>query len=274
MGFPVEQVTETLENCDFDFGKTLRLLFAGMDSARLRYEGVPSRMSRHQAKKNVRRHADLPADAHEQYIARAQAFRPGHIFRVYDVGMHAGNTTAACFWLSFAAAWSRLPENPGTDQRNDFFTSLVPLRRQVRETPYTNLLASNRRSGSDALGLLAQSLRHYFAKTDDCVLRRSRDEQLWFPAFAALTPTARSRTLTDYRRWVTRIGQSEYADELVVAAVAKEMQVRIVVVPYTPRTAGDPWALSQYERDLSDERTIYLGNDDVHYVWLAPEPDE
>ena len=73
---------------------------------------------------------------------------------------------------------------------------------------------------------------------------------------------------------MARIAESEYVDELVVAAVAKEMQVRIVVVPYTPRTAGDAWALSQYERDLSDERTIYLGNDDVHYVWLPPEPDE
>ena len=188
--------------------------------------------------------------------------------------MHAGDTTAACFCIAFAAAWSRLPESPATDQRNDFFTSLIPLRQQVRETPCINLLASNRRSSSDPLGLLAQLLRHYFVKTDDCVLRRSRDEQLWFPAFAALTPAARSRILTDYRRWVARIAESEYADELVVAAVAKEVQVRIVVAPYTPRTAGDAWALSQDERDLSDERIIYLGNDDVHYVWLAPEPDE
>ena len=148
------------------------------------------------------------------------------------------------------------------------------MRRQVRDTPCNNLRASNRRSTSDPLGLLAQLLRHYFAQGESCVLRRNRDELVWFPAFAALTPLARSITLTDYRRWVTKIAENEYADELVVAAVAKEMQVRIVVVPYTPRTAGDAWALSQYERDLSDERTIYLGKDDVHYVWLAPEPDE
>ena len=108
-------------------------------------------------------------------------------------------------------------------------------------------------------------------------MRRFRDELRWFPAFvAALTPLAGSRTLADYRRWVARIAEHEYADELVVAAVAKEMQVKIVVVPYTPRAAEDMWALSQYERDNSDSdaRTIYLGNDDVHYVWLARDPDE
>ena len=274
MGFPTQQVTETLEKCDFDFGKTLRLLFAGMDAARLRYEGVPSRMNRHHAKKNVRRHADLPSDAHEQYIGRAQAFLPGHVFQVYDVGMHAGETTAACFWLAFAAAWSRVSESPAVDQRNDFFTSLVTLRRQVRETPCINLRASNRRSSSDPLGLLAQLLRHYFAKGEDCVLRRRRDGMPWFPAFASLTPLAHATTLADYRRWVGRIAESEYADEIVVAAVAKEMQVQIVVVPYTPHSAGGMWAIPQYERDISDERTIYLGNNDVHYVWLAPEPDE
>ena len=96
----------------------------------------------------------------------------------------------------------------------------MPLRRQVRKTPCINLRASNRRSTSDPLGLLAQLLRHYFAKGEDCVLRRSRDELVWFPAFAALTPLARSRTLTDYRRWVARIAENEYADELVVVAVA------------------------------------------------------
>ena len=63
MGFPPTQVIETVERCDFDFGKALRLLFAGMDAARLRYEGLPSRLNRHHAKRNVRRHADLPADA-------------------------------------------------------------------------------------------------------------------------------------------------------------------------------------------------------------------
>ena len=252
MGFPLGQVTETLEKCDFDFGKALRLIFAGMDAGRLRYEGVPSRMNRHHAKRNVRRHADLPANAHQQYITRAQAFLPGQFFQVCDVGMYAGETTAACLWLAFAAAWSRCPEMLALDERNDLFRSLVPLRRQVHKTPCTDLRASNRRNTSDPLRLLSQLLRHYFAKSEDCVLRRFRDELLWFPAFAALTPLAGSRTLADYRRWVARIAEHEYADELVVAAVAKEMQLQIVVVPYTPRAAEDMWALSQYERDNSE----------------------
>ena len=77
--------------------------------------------------------------------------------------------------------------------------------------------------------------------------------------FAALTPLAGSRTLADYRRWVARIAEHEYADELVVAAVAKEMQVKIVVVPYTPRAAEDMWALSQYERDNSESSPPLAG---------------
>ena len=267
MGFPPEQIAEALEKCDFDFGKALRLMFAGMDAARLRYEGVPTRLNRHHAKRNVRRHADLPADAHEQYIARMQVFCPGQTFQVCDVGMYAGETTAACFWLAFAAAWSRCPENLSDHK----FKHLLALRREVRDTPSANLRADNRAGASDPLGVLSQLLRHYFAKGNDCVLRRFDDELVWFPALAALTPLAASRTLADYRRWVARVAEHEYADELVVAAVAKEMHVRIIVVPYTPRAAQDKWSLSQYEGDDSNTRTIYLGNDDVHYVWLAPD---
>ena len=60
---------------------------------------------------------------------------------------------------------------------------------------------------------------------------------------------------------------------LVVLAVALELSIRIVVVPYTPATALAPWAIPTYGRIGASQdatRTIYLGNDDVHYVYLKP----
>ena len=66
----------------------------------------------------------------------------------------------------------------------------------------------------------------------------------------------------------------EYADELVVLAVALELSIRIVVIPYTPESAFLPRAIPTYAptgaaRDAS--RTIYLGSNDVQYVYLKPE---
>ena len=63
----------------------------------------------------------------------------------------------------------------------------------------------------------------------------------------------------------------EYADELVVLAVALELSIRIVVIPYTPEFALEHWKIPTYEptnaaQDAS--RTIYLGNYDVHFVYL------
>ena len=61
---------------------------------------------------------------------------------------------------------------------------------------------------------------------------------------------------------------TEYADELVVAAVSKVLKLRIVVVPWTPPDAAGPWSISKYQ-DAHDFPTIYLGNNDVHYVLLG-----
>ena len=42
------------------------------------------------------------------------------------------------------------------------------------------------------------------------------------------------------------LGQNEYADELVIVAVAMELHVHIVFVPCTPPQAPRPWAVSTY----------------------------
>jgi len=71
---------------------------------------------------------------------------------------------------------------------------------------------------------------------------------------------------------VSRLSKNEYADELVVAAVAMELKIKIVCVPYTPPTAGGAWSISQYQppnTDLPGDQTVVLGNNDVRYMWLA-----
>ena len=80
------------------------------------------------------------------------------------------------------------------------------------------------------------------------------------------------RTIDKYKTWVGKLANREYADELVVAAVSLELQIKIVCVPHTPATAGGTWAITKYQppnTDLADDHTVVLGNNDVHYMWLA-----
>ena len=82
------------------------------------------------------------------------------------------------------------------------------------------------------------------------------------------------RTELLYERWVQKLAKKEYADELVVLAVALELSIRIVIIPYTPASASSPWAIPTYgSRGAAQDagRTIYLGNNDLHYVYLKPK---
>ena len=110
------------------------------------------------------------------------------------------------------------------------------------------------------------------ASTSDCAAVSSRGPVS--AAFASLAVRGAQRTEQLYERWVAKLALKEYADELVVLAVALELSIRIVVIPYTPESAFLPWAIPTYgptgaAQDAS--RTIYLGNNDVHYVYLKPE---
>ena len=66
--------------------------------------------------------------------------------------------------------------------------------------------------------------------------------------------------------WLRRAAEVEYADELIVAALSTFLGVKITIVPYT-RPGQQPWVVSSYED--SDSYEMALGNNDVHYVWLA-----
>ena len=100
-------------------------------------------------------------------------------------------------------------------------------------------------------------------------MRRDMKETL-YAAFAALGRD--ERTVQKYIAWVGRLATREYADELVVLAVALELKIKIVCVPHQPADADGPWAISQYQppgANLADDLTVVLGNDDLHYMWLA-----
>ena len=87
-----------------------------------------------------------------------------------------------------------------------------------------------------------------------------------------LAGEGRARTLHSYEQWVNKLADEEFADELVVLATSLELGVRIVCVPYTPKGAT-PWKISHYppqDRPGMSDVVVHLGNDDVHYVWLAP----
>ena len=87
------------------------------------------------------------------------------------------------------------------------------------------------------------------------------------PFFAAL-PSSSPREAPQYKAWVAKLAKTEYADELVIAAVATEMKLRIVVVPWTPPEQERPFLIRSHP-DRSDLPTIYLGNNDVHFVLLG-----
>ena len=92
--------------------------------------------------------------------------------------------------------------------------------------------------------------------------------QRFFPAYAALTcRKSGAPSLGDYKKWVRRVAFSEFADELIVAAAAAELCIKITVVPYTPPDAATPWKITEY--GVASRGHVYLGNDDVHYVWLG-----
>ena len=127
------------------------------------------------------------------------------------------------------------------------------------------------------IAAFAVQLRMHMCHGSDAVLHRADIRDTIFQAFAALGDKnmpgqGKARSLESYKRWVAKLAKDEFADELVVLATSMELSVRIVCVPYTPPGLA-PWQISQYPpegRGIASNITVYLGNDDAHYVWLDP----
>ena len=109
------------------------------------------------------------------------------------------------------------------------------------------------------------------AGSDAVMLRPDMRDKIYL-AYAGVDENSGVRTLAAYTAWVARLATKEYADELVVMACTLEFQIKIVCVPYTP-VGSNLWAISTYAPSQEhlewSERTIYMGNNDVHYMWIA-----
>ena len=122
-----------------------------------------------------------------------------------------------------------------------------------------------------ALGKLAARLREYFCSGPTAVLLRPDVKDKIYATFASLPMRRKQRTEQLYEGWVHKLASREYADELVVLAVALGLSIRIVVIPYTPEFASEHWKIPTYGPTVAAQdasRTIYLGNNDVHFVYL------
>ena len=128
--------------------------------------------------------------------------------------------------------------------------------------------------GRSALGRCAEMIRRYFCNGPDAVLLREDVRAKIYLAFASLASRGPARTLERYRQWVQKLATREYADELVILAVALELQIRIICVPYTATTALAPWHIATYDPAQlgqdGHQKTILLGNNDVHFMYLSP----
>ena len=255
------------------FGKALLLLLNGLDTQRTKYD-TQERFRRHQMKQV--KGIDLAMLGRDevvaQYMNRAKEAY-GFSVKVWDFDQYAGETTGACFWLSLAAGLAEISTDvlpkvlPGD---NPALTELENLR--------VCGIASATKAGTrqSSLGLCAEALRRYFCNGPKAVLLRPYILEKLYPAFASLRNNGPVRTKAMYNQWVERLNTKEYADELVVLAVALELPVRLVVIPYTPQSSDQSWVITSYGTSsigLDETRTIYFGNNDIHYVYLSRVTD-
>ena len=178
--------------------------------------------------------------------------------------MYAQHTVNACFWVSLAAALAKSAWQPASRYRGGLSGFQA-----AQEAPLPFDINNVRNS---EIAAFAVQLRMHMCDGSDAVLHQLGIRDKIYQAFAALGGQGRARTLQSYERWVAKLAQDEFADELVVLATSMELSVRIVCVPYTPLGSA-PWQISQYPpegRGIASNITVYLGNDDVHYVWLDP----
>lgn len=260
IGFSESDITRALQITSYNFPKALSLLLYGDVNAKTHHR----LMQRHTSKRPVALTlTGTPDERVDHYTQRAQEELNVNM-QVHDFGIHAQRTVNACFWLCMAAALSRLDWRPPSSCRS-LFSALdaartAPLPADVNEVRHS------------AIAEFADQLRAHMCHGSNAVLRRLDTRDKIFQAFAALGGEGRVRTFHAYDQWVNKLAQEEFADELVVLATSLEVGVRIVCVPYTPQGAV-PWAISRYpseDRGVISDVVVHLGNDDVHYVWLAP----
>ena len=272
LGYSLEECTRALELCDFSYTSAIKLLLFGSDTDRAKY--LAKTPFRKHFRKGVKKpDASLAVDSvRQQYQERALADL-GLETRVVDFGLHAGQTTNACFWLCLAARLAASSWSPNCVDGQALPAVIGTLLAETR-TMDLHLLdkAVNSFIKNTPLGMLAATLRQHLCADPAAILLRPDMMGRIYQAFAGLQEDGPDRTIGMYKRWVSRLSTNEFADELVLVAVAIELKIRIVCVPFTPATATRPWVVATYQDAASatpDERNIYVGNNDVHYMWLS-----
>ena len=191
---------------------------------------------------------------------------------VVDLGQHAGQTTGACFWLCLAAGLASAGWQPAVVSGQALPAVVGPLLAEVRAMDLHALDAlTGAAVGDTALGTLAAVLRAHFCGGDSAVLLRLDMKERIYQAFTGVLADGPARTLKRYKTWVKKLADWEFADELVVVAVAIELKIRVVCVPFTPPSAAGLWAISTYldsQGGVPADRTVHVGNNDVHYMFL------
>ena len=112
LGFTEGTITRALERFDYDLPNALAFLVYG-DQHRITRT---NHMKRHTSKRFVPAVNICIEEKRQQYVARAS--QDLHLnAHVVDLGMLAGTTNNACFWLSMAAALTRSRWAPVTNLR-------------------------------------------------------------------------------------------------------------------------------------------------------------
>ena len=126
------------------------------------------------------------------------------------------------------------------------------------------------------MGDLADRLRAAFCGSEG-LMRTEEALQTWQHFFAAVTPGVGDNSENRFVSWLQRVARNEFADEIIVAAAAVHLRLRIVCIPYTPAGSQQSWAVAEHPSEdaqarlgIAHERLIVLGNNNVHYVWLTP----
>ena len=94
------------------------------------------------------------------------------------------------------------------------------LRTTVAQTPETHLQKGRRRTGQDPIGQLADILRQHIS----ALMCTNEEMRRWYPAYATLTSGPAS-TPTDYRSWLQRVAEGEFADELLLGCLARTLRL-------------------------------------------------
>ena len=224
--------------------------------------------------------ADADRDRSQLIISRKDSMKnildallnwAGTQWTVFDMGIAADKNTNACFWLSVVAGWSRLPLIRYQDKILDDLSCAV---HELNPVPLAHLQV-RQRFGMDTIGQLANQLRQLVAGEHGAMMAR---QCVWQLAFAGLQLAGTNQYPSDsasFKKWLSRVATSEFADELVLSATSQLLRICIRTVPHTPEGSMQDWKITEHpcaalrSSEAYDESMIItLGNNDVHYVCL------